>query len=472
MNELQIILKDKLTGLDPVLVANRESDLYSEVVKLLTIKSMPSEEEFGLQINQALEEIYGKGWLLSENVSREVVQAFVGATGLRWNENAADNGEGGELTPLKLLNYTYGLFHSRTYRDRYRKYLQMEPPRVLLPASVGAFEAILPLGAQLVSLHLLEARSLEQPITTYTGPAIPEVEKVSYGCGAGFQPASSHGRSHVASPNGQAGMPAPQVGTVWLDKKQTCGFAGVPEAVWNFHIGGYQVCNKWLKDRRGRTLSKDDIAHYQKIVVALAETIRLMKEIDEVIGKHGGWPGAFQTGEAPKAATAKVIPFRPRTVEPKPEERYVTCVPLVLLKAAAGAFSDPQHIEDDGFEWVAVESRHRLRPGMFVAQVVGKSMEPVIPDGAWCLFRAPVEGTRQGKTVLVQLRDAIDPESGQRYTVKRYESEKAAEGDSWRHERITLKPLNPDFDPIVLTGTDQGELQVIAELVEVLGGES
>jgi SOS-response transcriptional repressor LexA len=199
-----------------------------------------------------------------------------------------------------------------------------------------------------------------------------------------------------------------------------------------------------------------------------------MKEIDEVIEHHGGWPGAFQTGASKAAnftaATAKVIPFRPRAVDPKPGERYVTCVPLVPLKAAAGAFGDPQHIEDDGFEWVAVESRHKLRPGMFVAQVVGKSMEPAIPDGAYCLFRAPVEGTRQGKTVLVQLRDAKDPETGQRYTVKRYESEKAAKGDSWRHERITLKPVNPDFEPIVLTGKDEGDLQVVAELVEVLGG--
>ena len=64
--------------------------------------------------------------------------------------------------------------------------------------------------------------------------------------------------------------------------------------MWNFHIGGYQVCEKWLKDRKGRTLSKDDIAHYHKIVVALTETIRLMEEIDEVIEKHGGWPDAFQ----------------------------------------------------------------------------------------------------------------------------------------------------------------------------------
>ena len=109
---------------------------------------------------------------------------------------------------------------------------------------------------------------------------------------------------------------------------------------------------------------------------------------------------------------------------------------------------------------------------MFVAQVVGKSMEPAIPDGAYCLFAAPVAGTRQGKTVLVQLRDATDSETGERYTVKRYESEKAKDDDSWRHAKITLKPVNPDFEPIVLTGADEGELQVIAELVEVLGGES
>ena len=139
------------------------------------------------------------------------------------------------------------------------------------------------------------------------------------------------------------------------------------------------------------------------------------------------------------------------------------------LKATAGAFSDTQHIDDNDFAWVAVETGHRLRRGMFVAQVVGKSMEPAIPNGAYCLFAAPVEGTRQGKTVLVQMRDAADPESGQRYTVKRYESEKADNGDSWQHTKILLKPVNADFAPIVLTGEDEGELQVVAEVVEVLG---
>ena len=95
-------------------------------------------------------------------------------------------------------------------------------------------------------------------------------------------------------------------------------------------------------------------------------------------------------------------------------------------------------------------------------------MEPAIADGAWCLFCAPVEGTRQSKTVLVQLRDAVDPETGQRHTVKRYESQKVPEGDSWRHEKITLKPVNPAFEPVVLTAADEGEVQVIGELVEVL----
>ena len=105
---------------------------------------------------------------------------------------------------------------------------------------------------------------------------------------------------------------------------------------------------------------------------------------------------------------------------------------------------------------------------MFVAHVVGKSMQPAIPDGAYALLRSPVVGSRQGTTVLVQLRDDADPETRERYTVKRYASTKAKKGDAWQHERITLKPLNPDFRPIELTGADEGQLRVVAEFVEVL----
>jgi SOS-response transcriptional repressor LexA len=377
------------------------------------------------------------------NLSRGFIDRFLNATDLTWTaEGVGDLLVGGSVGPEAIFCFIYAQLHAPGYRSRFAEPLRTSFPRIFVPGNLDVFRELAFLGRTLVALHLLESPKLGTPISEFIGGRNPEVEKISW-----------------------------STNTVWLDKAQTTGFTGVGEDVWNFHIGGYQVCEKWLKDRKGRTLSKGDIAHYQKIVVALSETIRLMKEIDEVIEQHGGWLGAFQTAEA-KAAPAKVIPFRPRTFEPKPTERYLSCVPLVPLKAAAGAFSDPQHVEDDGFEWVAVDSRHRLRKGMFVAQVVGKSMEPAIPDGAWCLFRAPVEGTRHGKTVLVQLRDATDPETGQRYTVKRYESEKAAKGDSWRHARITLKPINPDFEPIVLTGKDHGELQVIAELLEVLRSEA
>ena len=363
------------------------------------------------------------------------------------------------LGPEDVLAWIYAVFHSPGYRDRYEAQVKLDFPRVPLPGSVDLFRKLAEAGHDLLALQLLESPKLGKPITSYAGPRNPEVGRVGWSDGTVWLDAgkTSAGEGHRATKHG------------------TIGFKGVPEKVWDFHIGGYQVSHKWLKDRKGRTVSDEDIAHYQKIVVALNETIRIMAEIDEVIEAHGGWPDAFQTGSEADAAsegTAKVVPFRPRTVEPAPEDRYVTCVPLVPLRAAAGAFSDPQYIEGDDFEWVAVESRHRLRKGMFVAQVVGKSMEPSIRDGAWCLFRAPFEGTRQGRIVLVQLRDSTDPETGQRYTVKRYKSEKAEEGDSWRHVKITLDPVNPDFEPIVLTGTHEDELHVVAELVEVLEREA
>ncbi len=75
----------------------------------------------------------------------------------------------------------------------------------------------------------------------------------------------------------------------------------MPEEVWNFRIGGYQVCHKWLKDRKDRRLSADDVAHYQKIVVALNETIRIMAEIDQAIEVQGGWPDAFQAASVSAA---------------------------------------------------------------------------------------------------------------------------------------------------------------------------
>ena len=130
-------------------------------------------------------------------------------------------------------------------------------------------------------MHLLETSKLSGLITTYTGPKSPEVGRVGWSDGTVWLDAGKT--------SAREGHRATNPGTI--------GVHGVSEEVWDFHIGGYQVCHKWLKDRKGRTLSDEDVAHYQKIVVALNETIRIMAEIDEVIEAHGGWPDAFQTDQ-------------------------------------------------------------------------------------------------------------------------------------------------------------------------------
>lgn len=214
------------------------------------------------------------------------------------------------------------------------------------------------------------------------------------------------------------------------------------------------------------------------VVRAIARIARYLvgREKQRAVREDTSWYDRVVAGGAPASAAEEAGEVgetaRPlRFVRPAPEDKYVTCVPFVPLQIAAGGFGEAQQlVEEDGFEWIAITTRHRLRAGMFVSRVVGKSMEPAIPDGALCLFRSPVEGTRQGKSVLVQLRDAVDPETGERYTVKRYESRKAGVGDSWRHERILLRPVNPEFEAIVLVDVEPEGVRVIAEVVEVVGG--
>ncbi len=169
------------------------------------------------------------------------------------------------------------------------------------------------------------------------------------------------------------------------------------------------------------------------------------------------------------ASTAGGEPREPpfRRITPREEDKYRTCVPLVSLKSAAGSFGEAQAVEPEG--WVEISTSRRLRPGMFVAQVVGRSMEPRVPAGAWCLFTAPVEGSRHGRIVLVQHRDIHDPETGGSYTVKRYRSDKETDGTgTWRHREIRLEPDNPEFKPIVLKDVRDDEVRVLAELLEVL----
>jgi len=148
-------------------------------------------------------------------------------------------------------------------------------------------------------------------------------------------------------------------------------------------------------------------------------------------------------------------------------EAFKTLLPLYSLKAAAGYFDGGEAVEPEG--WIEVDGVGRLDERMFVCRAVGRSMEPMIRDGDYLVFRAQPTGTRQGKVVLAQYRGPADPETGGAYTVKLYSSQKEkGEDGGWKHTRVVLSPTNPEYQPIVLTDRDAASVKVLAEFITVL----
>jgi len=176
--------------------------------------------------------------------------------------------------------------------------------------------------------------------------------------------------------------------------------------------------------------------------------------------------GATVGEAAPVIELVPPLPFR--ILEEYELERYVNAVPIFDLQIAAGAFSEEQWIDE--CKWAELPDPFVAKKGFFLAKVVGESMNKRIPNGSWCVFKTSPEGSRQGKVVLVQHRKIQDPDSGQ-FTVKIYDSKKIAFEDSWRHERIILRPDSREsgFKEIVLHQDDAAELKVIGEFVAVVG---
>lgn len=170
------------------------------------------------------------------------------------------------FAPIDLLDYIYAVLHSPTYRHKYKEFLKIDFPRVPYPKDAATFWQLVALGGQLRQLHLLESPAVKKPITQYPADGTNLVEKIR------FQP--------YAYENAPEGQYPDYLGDVYINDIQY--FAGVPQSAWEFYIGGYQPAQKWLKDRKGRQLTYEDVRHYQQIIVALSETARLMKEIEQV----------------------------------------------------------------------------------------------------------------------------------------------------------------------------------------------
>lgn len=164
----------------------------------------------------------------------------------------------GTFGPEDVFDYAYAVFHSPTYRSRYAEFLKIDFPRLPLTSDVDLFRRLVALGGELVRYHLLEGVQPDPELARFEVTGSNEVEKVRY----------DEAKQRV-----------------FINKTQH--FSPVARDVFEFHIGGYQVLDKWLKDRKGRKLTADDVTHYRRTAVALRETIRLMGEIDAAIPS---WP--------------------------------------------------------------------------------------------------------------------------------------------------------------------------------------
>ncbi len=189
------------------------------------------------------------------NLNHEIINHISKIVGLYFSPEKPDYNlqteESNQFYPEDILDYIYAVLHSPKYRETYKEFLKIDFPRIPYPTDQKSFWELVDLGKQIRELHLLESEKVHDFISSYPKDGSNVVNKPSY-----------------------------KNGSVYVNDTQY--FANVPEIAWNFYIGGYQPAQKWLKDRKDMELSYDDIVHYNKMIVALTETDRLMKEIDRV----------------------------------------------------------------------------------------------------------------------------------------------------------------------------------------------
>ncbi len=187
------------------------------------------------------------------NLNPGIIKTIAKKLSLRFTPEKTDDDN--TFAPIDLLDYIYAILHNPAYREKYREFLKTDFPRVPYPTDQKQFRALAQLGTELRALHLMESPTLDTLITTYPETGDNTVTKLHF----------------------EITDPAKRLGKVHINPTQH--FTDVPEVAWNFHIGGYQPAQKWLKDRKGRTLDHQDIIHYQKIIVALTETATIMETI-------------------------------------------------------------------------------------------------------------------------------------------------------------------------------------------------
>lgn len=235
------------------IIFNRQIEVDRNFTDIFVTKLMSDKHSLSMKENNSFAPLYlypDEKSLDTErkpNLNSEIVGELEKKLGLVFVGEKESGNE--TFAPIDILDYIYAVLHSPTYRETYKEFLKIDFPRVPYPKDAVTFWQLVKLGGEIRQIHLLESPIVENYITQYPMDGDNIVGKIRY----------AEGRVYI---------------------NETQYFDSVPETAWNFYIGGYQPAQKWLKDRRERTLGFEDILHYQKIIVALSETDRIMKEIE------------------------------------------------------------------------------------------------------------------------------------------------------------------------------------------------
>ena len=256
------------TILDECTISNKTS----EINYLYPLYTYPSEQE----IDQGLYAPTDR----QPNISSQFTSELERKLGMRFNQDGHGDLES-TFGPEDVLHYIYAVFHSPTYRERYDQFLRYDFPRVPIPNDAIIFRTLARLGRRLTDTHLMNStQGSASPVSfPITGDNVIESAHPKYYAPDERPPGEAEpletGRVYISKNNQRSG-------------KRGQYFDGLSSEVWEFRIGGYQPMDKWLKDRKGRTISFDDLDHYRRIATAIEETILLMKEVDATIIENGG----------------------------------------------------------------------------------------------------------------------------------------------------------------------------------------
>jgi hypothetical protein len=233
---------------------------------------------------------------------------------------------------------------------------------------------------------------------------------------------------------------------------------------------GYCVIEEWLKRHTKpylhRAFNNNDVDELRLMLGAIEKHFNIQANLSPLVSKVIKSELLKFKSEQSTLPSPLFFSDLISDEDMKENEKFVHFVPLVSLQAAATSFKEQGTSEIIGWKRVGNRKLHR---DLFIAQVVGQSMEPTIPDGSFCLFRFDRGGSRNGLVVLAESRLVVDPETSQSFTVKRYKSEKEQlSGDRWRHKKIILSPDNKQFKEIILQNVNENDFHIVAEFLEVI----